>query len=782
MSPVSSRSPSPSGPRLSGLASRPHSVSGLLREGPVQLEKGLLNPGAKYPNKLIGTYLVIEAPHGDEVGKMTLYDSEADMIRNDNPTVIPSTEIRLIKVTDDGIVISTSRKDWKLHMPSGLEDWVQAFRAMCQDGNTNKQVKKAATRSFSPGFKGSSLPSPMSAGGPNRQGDPRGLNRQGDPRGSPRKGGMQGGSPWPQSISSPSFMPLSPDNSLGQATFASVALQPQRQGTAGELRPQWSLADLTELSHVRWLDSIQVSEGLKHHGMLGVRPSGQLVTGYFVLFEDRLDFWNRPQDAANRLKPCGRIKLVDVRSLEVVSGGFILNHKGRKMGLNVRHNDDLHDWSMALLTALAPKSPTKASKGFSPPGRSFSQDAAKRQQSPGKKPNSLAKDPQAAAVWNVSVSQGAIDHVHKMLQDATRGDEKKLYDAFQKSGPKMDEFEAVTANLLIRWLAKKSSNEGVEKSREEIVAVIDALDSLSHGSVSVKTLVRFHSHGAVSRAAPKKQHHLGSMLTSPNSGGYSHGFVPRVAMLSPKRCFVDPEAEALCLHVFRSPTDILESRAHVSGMSVDSCGHHPKAGMNIKGWVKRDVDEKLAARTMTTSPPRVRRESAANVALKITGARKYKSPNMGCPSGNMGWSKITLESQGHMVAPGSPLTATANSCLRVDGQMTKVGGEGKYVPMGGKCLTGKISDFPDAKAKADQPMMICVKKWSAYGPSESEPTLKPQHAGRTATGWADAFKESSTVCRHKTMQRLCTDSMGEKKRWYNHSLAHHSRFIETEKG
>jgi hypothetical protein len=690
----------------------------------VKLEKGSPNPGGKLPVNMIDAYLVIEASNGDEAGKLTLYDSEADMIRNVHPTVIPCTEIRLIKVTDEGIVVSTSRRDWKLHMPNGLEDWIQAFRGACRAEST-----KTVT------------PSPMSA-------SRMGLNRQGDPRGALQKAnGVQGGSPRPQSISSPSFTPLSP------GTFASG-----RQGaTGGEPRPQWSIADLTELSHMRWLDSIRVSEGLKHHGMLGVRPSGQLVTGYFVLFEDRLDFWNRPQDAANRLKPCGRIKLVDVRSLEVVSGGFILNHKGRKMGLNVRHNDDLHDWSMALLTALAPKSPTKASLGGSPPVRSFSLDAARNNG------NSSAKDSQAAAVWNISIGQRSIDHVQKLLQDATGGDEKRLYAAFNHDGKS----QPVTANSLIRWLAKKSSNHAVVNFQEEIAAVIDGLDSLSHGTVSVKTLVRFHSHGAVSRAAPKKHHQLGSVLTSPNSGGYSHGFVPRVAMLSPKRCFVDPEAEALSMNKRAYNQDILETRANWIGMSIDAA-EHPKAGMNIKGWGKRGVCEKDAVRSRSTSPPRVRRDSAANVALKITGARKYKSPNMGCPSGNMGWSKITLESQGHMVSPGSPMAATTNSCYRTDGQMTKVGGEGKYVPIGGKCLTGKINEFPDAKAKAYQrPIRFEVKK------TISEPTLKPQDVGRTSTGWADAFKDTSTMDRHKPMHRLVTDSMGEKKRWYNHPLAHH---------
>ena len=45
-------------------------------------------------------------------------------------------------------------------------------------------------------------------------------------------------------------------------------------------------------------------------------------------------------------------RLADVRSLETVSNGFILNHKGETLGLLVRNNTDLHQWFLRCMHVL----------------------------------------------------------------------------------------------------------------------------------------------------------------------------------------------------------------------------------------------------------------------------------------------------------------------------------------------------------------------------------------------------------------------------------------------
>lgn len=75
---------------------------------------------------------------------------------------------------------------------------------------------------------------------------------------------------------------------------------------------------------------------------------------YCILFAQRLDIWTRPF-VAHREKgerPQGCIRLADVRSLEIVSGGFILNFAGRKTAIHVPHSDQFNDWSSSLVSLI----------------------------------------------------------------------------------------------------------------------------------------------------------------------------------------------------------------------------------------------------------------------------------------------------------------------------------------------------------------------------------------------------------------------------------------------
>jgi len=67
-----------------------------------------------------------------------------------------------------------------------------------------------------------------------------------------------------------------------------------------------------------------------------------------MLFKDRLDSWEIPEHSSTGQPPRGRIALCDVRGIEMVRGGFVLNCKGRKVELFVERVQDIAAWSGAL--------------------------------------------------------------------------------------------------------------------------------------------------------------------------------------------------------------------------------------------------------------------------------------------------------------------------------------------------------------------------------------------------------------------------------------------------
>lgn len=135
----------------------------------------------------------------------------------------------------------------------------------------------------------------------------------------------------------------------------------------------------SELKHpivAQWL----ARQNPLHSGLLGIMRGGEMALRFFVLFKDRLDSWGRPMDAASGFRPTLHIPIADVRSIETVSSGLIVNCRGKKIGFHANSNNELHDWSGALMQALAPSSkpqPAAASRSASVPPKARSRRAPK---------------------------------------------------------------------------------------------------------------------------------------------------------------------------------------------------------------------------------------------------------------------------------------------------------------------------------------------------------------------------------------------------------------------
>eukprot|EP00930_Biecheleria_cincta_P069118 TRINITY_DN5689_c0_g1_i1.p1 TRINITY_DN5689_c0_g1~~TRINITY_DN5689_c0_g1_i1.p1 ORF type:complete len:1689 (-),score=296.83 TRINITY_DN5689_c0_g1_i1:115-5181(-) len=93
------------------------------------------------------------------------------------------------------------------------------------------------------------------------------------------------------------------------------------------------------------------------YGLLGFQYQGKLVSRMSILFKDRLDSWGSPIKASLGAKVESSVPLVNVRGVETISGGFILNLGGRKVGIHVGDNNSLHQWSNVIISALVPPSP-----------------------------------------------------------------------------------------------------------------------------------------------------------------------------------------------------------------------------------------------------------------------------------------------------------------------------------------------------------------------------------------------------------------------------------------
>jgi hypothetical protein len=218
---------------------------------------------------------------------------------------VPLTDVKSFSVTDDGMVIDTPQRKLNLKVHEGpvtISAWEHAFRNCFRNPSSSNGLT---------------------------------------PR-TPRAAGQL-----------PSTSQLVTENNWLKGMTDGVA---SGFAMSTDSKPKWSNAPLQDSRLQSWLENLKSRDPPLQYGLLGVQPQGQLVTGFFVLFKDRLDFWNAPVDASSGLRPNGRFYLADVRSVEMVNSGLILNHKGRKMGLCTSTNQELHKWCNALLASLAPSS------------------------------------------------------------------------------------------------------------------------------------------------------------------------------------------------------------------------------------------------------------------------------------------------------------------------------------------------------------------------------------------------------------------------------------------
>eukprot|EP00929_Paragymnodinium_shiwhaense_P000984 TRINITY_DN101198_c0_g1_i1.p1 TRINITY_DN101198_c0_g1~~TRINITY_DN101198_c0_g1_i1.p1 ORF type:complete len:1402 (+),score=358.06 TRINITY_DN101198_c0_g1_i1:116-4321(+) len=530
---TSTQAPSPSGSPLSGMPTPVDEHEKVIYEGLVQLEK---EGGGKLRGKFDSKYLVI----GKDDFRCFLQFHPAETKRLGTPVIVNVSEILAFKVTDDGFVISTAARKFRLKAVRELEEWVNAFR------DVFKEEAEFEVRGHRDGMtSGESSParSPSRGGAASAPASPA-ASRAGSPRaGSPR-------SERTRSPRSPKDHDWLETETQGLSAFA------QSQTPRGLTRPKLSTEGLEDSRLQAWLQMLQAKDKWVHHGILGVAPKGQLVSGYFVLFQDRLDFWNRPAEAASGLRPAGRIQISDVRSLETVSTGLILNYKGRKLGLHVGNNEDLHVWSSALLRVLAPAAPSNEGQG----------DARGRGGSAQVRSNSAP--PRSGGPLRLPLEEDVIDRLLEVFQGilgrrVQRAQKLKVLDIKKTGALLPDEF---------RRLVKHRATESAPLHAPELDAFIEAMILVygvdERGAFSVEKIVDFTEKGAVTDMTKKYK-----------GNAKGPGWVPRVAQLSKvRKVFVDPEEEALTVRKPCRRTSILRSRSMGIGLVVNTSDRSTRPG------------------------------------------------------------------------------------------------------------------------------------------------------------------------------------------------------------
>jgi hypothetical protein len=460
--------------------------------------------------------------------------------------------------------------------------------------------------------------------------------------------------------------------------------------------PKWSLGCLEDPQLQAWLQKLAQREAPLHHGLLGVQPQGQLVTGYFVLFRDRLDFWNSTTEAAACQRPKGRIIMTDIRGLELVNNGFVVNYKGRKMGLHVRNNDDFHAWTCALLGALAPSQGGTGRVG-------------------GNLSDLCGGDRSKSAPPKVGkIDQQLIDRMRKQLLGMVpQGGDKFAVFAQRHS-------DMISATELAHTIFKKNGAKSEMLGKIEVHDFVCALAGNGSDRIKVTKLISFIENGAM----PGK--------------GSCHQMVPRVARLAEKKQKIEAENGTL------GKTDIKDNhlrRYSCGGFSRDAKSPPPKSiAIKTNDSYPRDggfafngspVCEKVTALEPGDNERRtVNREFLSKdkpLAEKTTGECVI-TPRMNI--GNLDWIKINHCSQ-HVYA--DPECSRQHRPLGNDGNHTRIGEKDRKPIQPRTCLTEKITE------PGRRPLMDTAHK-QAMADLKAE---KLTDAGRTGTGWAAPYGEAN---------------------------------------
>jgi hypothetical protein len=603
--------------------------------------------------------------------KMKIF-ANMDPRPDESPTEeVSVAEIVGIKVDEDGLAVSTASKEFKFKIldgPGSVNAWEAAFRNACTleaDGGRSPRSPQAPR-------------------------NPRAASE------SPTRERFEAEANWLKDVTA------------GISAFSAM-----------KDKPKWSVECLDEPRLQTWLKALAQRDPPLHHGLLGVQPQGQLVTGYFVLFRDRLDFWNSTTEATSGDRPKGRINLTDIRGLEMVNSGFVLNYKGRKMGLHVRNNDELHEWSGALLGALAP-----AQGGTGRGSGNLGGGAKDRPKSAPPKVGKIDKD--------------VLDRMRKQLQEMIPNGG----DAFAVFAQR--DSDMISTTELARMIFKKNGAKSQMIGKTEVQDFILAMAGNGSDRIKVTKLINFIENGAM----PGK--------------GNTHQMVPRVARLAEEKQRIQAENGTL------GQTDIKDSllRRRTYGGFAQEVKTAEQLAKNISpkpiavrthDKCRRDgggawKDNAVCAKVTVLEPgdqerKTVDREMLAKdkpLAEKTTGERVL-TPRM--QPGSLDWVKVTHCSQDVF---SDPERSRQHGPRGNEGNHTKIGEENRKPIQPRTCLTEKVTD-PGRRPLMDSD----YKKAMADRMAE-----KVTDAGRTGAGWAAPFAEANADKCRSLAQRMGASKIG----------------------
>lgn len=101
---------------------------------------------------------------------------------------------------------------------------------------------------------------------------------------------------------------------------------------------------LTDSKTREWLKYNKLN--IVHQGPLGMKHEGRLAKRHVILFHDRIEFFYCHEDEPRTFAmPVLSILLKEIRSLNNVGRGLVLNHQGHFLGLNANTEADSQAWS-----------------------------------------------------------------------------------------------------------------------------------------------------------------------------------------------------------------------------------------------------------------------------------------------------------------------------------------------------------------------------------------------------------------------------------------------------
>jgi hypothetical protein len=651
-------SPEPSPRRNSAIAP----AGPVLCEGPLEFAyadaAGTAVGGAQVAS--VPVHLAIYASFSERVndGELRFFESQVAMAQAQRPLfVVMNSDVTGFVKLDYGFLIHTAKKTLSLETPTSndVRRWQEAFEAVSQqsvaiEAHNNLIEHPAQGLPGSPAKKGGSSAIRASSEGAIRRRPRAEVPTQYSPKdwGSPNRRG-------------------SPNHNWGVEGMTAFTPASGSSAPLGSGVPKLAWKAVTDeledpklLGWLRKLESLPDST-VVHHGVLAVNTKGQVVSGFFVLFHKHMDFWNRPSDAIALQKPCGRIKLADVRSLETVSNGFLLNHKGETLGLLVRNNADLHQWSFALLSALAPPSKSWGRNAGSPLGN---KETASQKASSEKM---MRKRASCADV---------IERLDSHFSGDLPGALKAGLDEASCRMTNLLHTESTSISFMEFWnfLQKNATPKGLQ--RPDVQRMWLAMEADSEGRVTVQTIsdmMRPPQSATRDKENPKKKMQI--------------PWCPRVGLLTKKaQRFIDPEGDATLLN---SDKGVLYTRTlGVGFLGGKTCSLRNSYG---ETWAHTEMPSKpCGSKVRSSSEPSLRarkerEDKGLDVAGKVTGNERSLPPK------SDPWSKITSESQHFFADPNSASHRRADN--RYINEIPQAPGRETYNSLRPpKCIAEKVSD------------------------------------------------------------------------------------------